>query len=48
MKRSRFHEERVIGVLKEQEAGSAAADVCRRLYRRLGHRGFLRRRRRSC
>ena len=30
MKRSRFSEEQVIGILKEQEAGSATADVCRR------------------
>ncbi len=30
MKRSRFSAEQVIGILKEQEAGAAAADVCRR------------------
>lgn len=30
MKRSRFSEEQIIGVLKEQEAGHATADVCRR------------------
>lgn len=30
MKRSRFSEEQVIAVLKEQEAGMATADVCRR------------------
>ena len=30
MKRSRFNEEQIIGVLKEQEAGMAAAEVCRR------------------
>jgi putative transposase len=30
MKRSRFSEEQIIGILKEQEAGSATADVCRR------------------
>jgi putative transposase len=30
MKRSRFSDEQIIGTLKEQEAGSATADVCRR------------------
>ena len=30
MKRSRFSEEQIIGILKEQEAGSSTADVCRR------------------
>ena len=30
MKRSRFSAEQVIGILKEQEAGAATADVCRR------------------
>lgn len=30
MKRSRFSEEQVIGILKEQESGSATAEVCRR------------------
>lgn len=30
MKRSRFSEEQIIGVLREQEAGAATADVCRR------------------
>ncbi|BAE49450.1 Insertion element ISR1 hypothetical 10 kDa protein A3 [Paramagnetospirillum magneticum AMB-1] len=30
MKRSRFSEEQIIGILKEQEAGQATADVCRR------------------
>ena len=29
MKRSRFSEEQIIGILKEQEAGMATADVCR-------------------
>ena len=30
MKRSRFSEEQSIGILKEQEAGMATADVCRK------------------
>jgi putative transposase len=30
MKRSRFTEEQIIGILKEQESGAATADVCRR------------------
>lgn len=30
MKRKRFTEERIIGVLKENEAGSKVDDVCRR------------------
>ncbi len=30
MKLSRFSEEQIIGILKEQEAGAKTADVCRR------------------
>lgn len=30
MKRTRFTEEQIIGVLKEQESGFATAEVCRR------------------
>lgn len=30
MKRSRFSDEQIIGILKEHEAGAATADVCRR------------------
>jgi putative transposase len=30
MKRSRFSEEQIIAILKEQETGMATADVCRR------------------
>jgi putative transposase len=30
MKRSRFSDERIIVILKEQEAGAVTADVCRR------------------
>jgi len=30
MKRSRFSEEQIIAMLKEQEAGMSTADVCRK------------------
>jgi putative transposase len=30
MKRSRFSDEQIIGILKEQEAGAVTVDVCRR------------------
>ena len=30
MKRSRFSDDQIIGILKEQEAGAVMADVCRR------------------
>ncbi len=30
MKKSRFSEEQIIAILKEQEAGARTADVCRR------------------
>ena len=30
MKRSRFSEEKIIAILREQEAGSPTADVCRK------------------
>lgn len=30
MKRSRFTEEQIIGILREQEAGAATAEVCRK------------------
>jgi len=30
MKRSRFTEEQIIGILKEHQAGASAADLCRK------------------
>jgi putative transposase len=30
MRRSRFSEEQIVGILKEHEAGAATAEVCRR------------------
>lgn len=30
MKRSRFNEEQIIGILKEHQAGMSAADLCRK------------------
>ena len=30
MKRSRFSEEQIIGILRDQEAGMATAEVCRK------------------
>lgn len=30
MKKSRFTEEQIIGIMREQEAGAATADVCRK------------------
>ena len=30
MKKSRFTDEQIIGMIKEQEAGSSTADVCRK------------------
>ena len=30
MKRSRFTQEQIIGVLKEQQAGATAPDLCRK------------------
>ena len=48
MKRSRFTEEQIIGIQREQEAGAATAEVCRRhgfssatLYKRKAKYGGL-------
>jgi len=30
MKKSRFSEEQIIGILKEQQAGLSVAEICRR------------------
>jgi len=30
MKASRFNEEQIIGILREQEAGAKTADICRK------------------
>lgn len=33
MKRNRFSEEQIIGILKEHEAGVSVAELCRRAWR---------------
>ena len=38
MRRSRFSQEQIIGVLREQEAGTATAKLCRRPHSALGYR----------
>ena len=38
MKRKRFTEEQIIGILKEQEAGVPVADLCRIMWEKRIHR----------
>ena len=41
MKRSRFNEEQIIAILKEQEAGMATAEVNETLFTSLAHARFV-------